>query len=122
MEMRHQLPAMFALIEDQAIAFFQAKFLGDLFSYQQGIAQQFRVFGLAQVADVFLGHDKQVDRRLRRDVFDDDEILILVDGVGFQFSADDFAENILDHEINADARARPLRILCRTTATRTVFL
>lgn len=87
MQVVHALSSSFAVIGDKAevlnIVFFRQIPCGEQnFAQQLGVS----VLGFVQAADVFFGDNQQVRRRLRVEVFKDQDIFVLVDDLAFYFA------------------------------------
>src|SRR5439155_2801802 len=76
-------------------------------SGQKTAAEHLRVPGLHRHdrADVALGDDEQMDRRLRIDVLEREDRVVLVLDVGLARARDDAAEDAVGHEARPDAPA-----------------
>ena len=77
-------------------------------------ADDFGVFcgRLLQSADMLLGNDQHMRRRLRVDVFKSVDVLIFIDFFGRYLTSDDAAEQTISH----DRSVTKLQILVNTTS------
>src|SRR4029077_160202 len=91
----------------------QPPVLADLAGRQKAPADDLDVRGLHchYRADVALGNDEQMNRRLRVDVLECQDRVVLVLDVGLALARDDATEDAVRHEVRPDAPAimTPLR-------------
>ena len=68
-------------VVDRAVTIFDAALASDLRRYELAIAENFSILGLGllQAGNVPLGDDEYVGRRLRIDVFEDIDLVVLID-------------------------------------------
>jgi hypothetical protein len=90
----HGLAAVFASVDDDAIAFAEAFVAGDCGCHMKEMTEKVTVFciGVVERGKVFAGNDENVDRRLRMNVGEGVTQLVLVDGGGGDGAIGDFAE------------------------------
>ena len=94
-EMVHGLPAVFAGVDDGAIALGEALASGDLGGDPEQVAEEGarRIFlTICHGNDVLARGDEDVDRRLRVDVREGVAQIVLINGCGRNASVNDFAE------------------------------
>ena len=97
-EVIDRLPPVGTGVDDQAVARCgEALLFGDLAGFEQQVAEQGAVLGsgVLHAGDDFLGDDEDVRRGLGLDVAESQTIVVLIDDVGGNFAADDFAKNSL---------------------------
>src|SRR5262245_63882944 len=107
------LAAFQPAVHAQAVAALgQALVLSDLASGQETAAEHLGVARLHRHdrADVALGDDQQMDRRLRVDVLEREDRVVLVLDVGLARARDDAAENAVTHAVCPDAPAIMTRL------------
>jgi hypothetical protein len=88
------LAAIFAGVDDDAVAFGKALVAGDLRGGLEKMAEEFAVLsaGVVERCEMFSGDDENVDGRLRMNVGEGVAELVLVDGGGWNGALSDFAE------------------------------
>ncbi len=88
------LAAVFASVEDDAVAAIQLSSARDLRRDGQQVAEQWRMFGgcLCLRGDVLFGDDEQMGGGLRTDVGEDDAEVVFVYAVCRNLTLYDFAE------------------------------
>jgi hypothetical protein len=81
-------------VEDGAVALLDVALAGDLGGGQVAAADQFGVggLGLFQSGNMFFGNDEDVGGGLRVDVFEGENVVVLVDFLGGNFAAQNAAE------------------------------
>lgn len=94
MQMEDRLSCARSNVEDGPVALLDVALAGDLRGGQMAAADQFGIFGLGflQSSEMFLGHDQHVRGRLRIDVFEGEDVLVLVNFLRGNLAADDAAE------------------------------
>jgi len=104
MQVRHGLPRVRAIVEDQPIAVsLEAEFLGDFGGLEQKVAEDLviRGSGFGDARDRFLRNDQHVRRCLRFDIAESDDQIVLIDNRGRDFPGDDFLEQSFAHRVDA---------------------
>ena len=98
MEMVYHLAAVFARIDDDAIAAIQLPRTGEIGSGRHHMPQQLSVFGhrLRLGDDVLLRNDEQVGRGLRVDIGKSDAEIVFKDTVRRNFALYDLAEQTVN--------------------------
>ena len=86
-----------ANVEDGAVSLLDVALAGDLSGGQMAAADDFRVggLGLFQSSKMFFGNDKDVRGGLRFDVFEGEDVVVLVNFLGWDFTADHAAEQAI---------------------------
>jgi hypothetical protein len=81
-------------VEDGAVSLLDVALASDLCSGEVAAADDFRVdgLGLSQSGEMFFGNDKDVRRGLRFDVFEGEDMFVLVNFFSEDFAADHAAE------------------------------
>jgi hypothetical protein len=100
MDVRHGLSRFFPEIDHQAVPFFRTVFLSNNFTYGRKELPEEAVVRRADFMDagkVFARQRKQVEGRLRVDIFDYDHIVVFVNAMRRDLITDDFAENTVAH-------------------------
>ena len=94
MEVEDGLAGAGADVEDGAVAVFDVALAGDVGGGEVAAAYQFGVFGLGffESGEVFFGDDQDVGRGLRVDVFEGEDVFVFVNLFGWNFTAEDAAE------------------------------
>lgn len=94
MQMEHRLPGILAVVDDQPERIANAELPRHLAGCKQQVAQQSLVFqiGIGQSGNFLLRHQQHMGRRLRVDIAEGEAMLVFVDDVGWNGTADDFAE------------------------------
>jgi len=84
-------------VEDGAVSLLDVALAGDLGSGEVAAANDFRISGLGffQSGEMFLRNDKDVRRGLRFDVFEGEDMFVLVNFLGRDFAADHAAEEAI---------------------------
>jgi len=93
-EVEHGLSGAGADVEDGAVALLDVALAGDVGGGEVAAADEFGVggLGLFQSREMFLGDDENVRGRLRVDVFEGENVVVLVNFTGGNFALDDAAE------------------------------
>ena len=96
MDLEHGLATVPVAVHDDAVAVLGQAFL--LRVRGRGQREAADDFGLSRLqvverGHVHLGHEQHVHRRLRGDVAEGDEVLVLMDDIGGQFAPDDLVED-----------------------------
>ena len=101
------LAAVFAGVDDHAVAFAEAFVAGDRGGSVQKMAEQIAVLnaGVVERGEMFTGNDENVDGRHRMNVGEGVAELVLIDGGGGDRTIGDFAE---DAGHGSTSRARPV--------------
>lgn len=104
-EMIHGLAAVFAGVDDDAIAFAKALVAGDCGGCREEVAEQIAIrgAGIVERGKVFAGNDENVDGRLRVEIGEGVTELVLVDGGGRDGTIGDLAEEA-GHGVTSLAR------------------
>ena len=100
MQVRHGFAGVGAVVEDEAVAaFFQAEFLRDFGGFEQQMAEGLMIFGagFGEARNRFPGNDQNMRRRLRIDVAEGDDLVVLEDDVRRNFAGDDFFKESFAH-------------------------
>jgi len=94
-QVKYGLPGAWSHVEDSAVSLLNLAFARDYRGSQMASANEFRIhrFCLLESRDMALGNDKDVRRRLRMDVFESEDMLVLVDLLRAGFAADDATED-----------------------------
>ena len=119
MQVWHRFTAVGAVIEYEAEAIIrQAQFPGDNGGFQEQMAEQGLVFQrrFGDARDGFLRDQEDVGWRLRGDVVEADDQVVLIDNPGRDFTRDDFFEKGLAHncifrEAHHRARSKAVALL-----------
>jgi hypothetical protein len=84
-------------VENRAVALLDVALAGDVGGGEVAAADEFGVCGLSffQSGEMFLGNDENVCGRLRIDVFESEDMVILVNFSGGNFALDDAAEEAI---------------------------
>ena len=92
--MKDRLSGAGADVEDGAVSLLDVALACDLGGGQVAAADDFGVggLGLSQSGKMFFGNDENVRGRLRFDVFEGEDVFILVNFVGRDLAADHAAE------------------------------
>jgi len=100
MQVKHGLAGTGPDIEHRAVPVFNAALARNVRSCEMTAANGFRVFGLSffQSADMLLGNDQHVRRRLRVDVLKRVGVFILVNFLRGNFTGDNPAEQTVSHD------------------------
>jgi hypothetical protein len=95
--MKDGLSGAGADVEDGAVALFDVALAGDLGGGEVAAADQFGVgcFGLFQSGKMFFGDDENVGWGVRVDVFEGEDVFVLVNFLGGDFAAEDAAEEAI---------------------------
>ena len=95
MQMWHTFACIGTAVDDDAKTGLQLKFLCQLARCQQQFAEELSIprRSVRQPWNDSLGHDQNVDRRLRIDVTKRKDIVIFENDFGGNLSGDDFFEN-----------------------------
>jgi hypothetical protein len=93
-EMLDALAAVGAGVDDGAIAFGEPLLAGDFSGSAEKVADERLLFGgdLVERVEVLAGHDEDVDGSLRVDVGEGVAEVVFVNGLGGNFTLEDFAE------------------------------
>jgi hypothetical protein len=96
-EMKHGLTGAGADVEDGAVSLLEVALAGDLGGGEVAAADDFGVGGLGffESGKMFFGDDQDVSGGLRVDVFEGEDVVVLVDFVGGDFAAEDAAEEAI---------------------------
>jgi hypothetical protein len=83
-----------------SIAIFDAALARYFGGGELAIADKFRIFGcrFLESVEMFLGNDEHMGRSLGIDIFEGESVLVFVDFLGRNFSADDAAEQAIIHD------------------------
>ena len=94
MQVEDGLSSAGADVEDGAISLFDVALAGDLRGDEVAAADDFGVGGLSffQSRKMFLRNDEDVRGRLRFDVFEGEDVFVLVNSFGRNFAPDHAAE------------------------------
>ena len=94
MQMMHALTAILALVDDDAVAVFEAEFPRECRNLFKTALEKLRAFFVhfGQQGKMLLGNAQVVQLRLGFDVPDDDQIVILVHPLGRNLTADDLTK------------------------------
>lgn len=100
MEMGDSFPAVGAIVDDEAVAgLIEFELAGDLLGSGEKVAENRVIFrgngGMAGM--VLFGNEKNVDRGLGGDVAEGQDVIVLVDNVGFGLAVDDPLEDGFGH-------------------------
>jgi len=82
----NRLPAIFALIHDQSVAIRQAFLLGDLSSCVQKVLVLTIWWNCGHPRDFVLRHDQNVDRCLRLNIAESEDVFVFVDDICRNFA------------------------------------
>lgn len=96
-KMEHRLSGAGADVENGAVSMLNVALAGDLGGGEVAAADDFGVggLGLLQSGEMFLGDDENVGGGLRVDVFEGEDVVVLVDFFGGNFAAEDAAEKAI---------------------------
>ena len=96
-EVKYGLPGAWADVEDGAVSLLDVALARDLGGGEVAAADDFRVgrLGLFQSGKMFLGNDENVRGGLRFDVFEGEDVFVLVNFLGRDFAADHAAEEAI---------------------------
>ena len=100
MQVKNRLTGPRSDIEHRPVPVFNAALARNVRSHKITAADGFRVFGLSffQSADMLLGNDQHVRRRLRVDVLKRVGVFILVNFLRGNFTGDNPAEQTVSHD------------------------
>jgi hypothetical protein len=95
--MKDRLSGAEADVEDGAVSLLDVALAGDVGGGEVAAADQFGVggFGLFQSGKMFFGDDEDVRGGLRIDVFEGEDVVVLVNSLGGDFAAEDAAEEAI---------------------------
>jgi hypothetical protein len=84
-------------VEDGAVALLDVALAGDVGGGEVAAADEFGVggFGLFQAGEMFLGNDEDVRGRLRVDVFEREDVVVLINFFRGNIALDDAAEEAM---------------------------
>lgn len=94
MEVEDGLSGTGADVEDGAVALLDVALAGDVGGSQMAAADEFGVGGLSflQSRKMFLGNDENVCRRMGMNVFESEHMIVFINFLGWNLTADDTAE------------------------------
>ncbi len=95
--MENRLSGAGAHVEDRAVSLLDVALAGDLGGGEVAAADDFGVggLGLFQSGKMFLGNNENVRGGLRVDVFEGEDVVVLVNFFGGDFAAEDAAEEAI---------------------------
>ena len=98
MEVENGLSGAGADVEDGAVALLEVALAGDVGGGEVAAADEFSVGGLGffQPSKMFPGNDEYVRGSLWLDVFESEDVVVLVDFFRWNFAAEDSAEQACD--------------------------
>ena len=122
MEVEDGLSGAGADVEDGAVALLEVALAGDVGGGEVAAADEFSVggFGFFQTGKMFFGNDQNVRGGLRVDVFEGEDVFVLVNFLRGDFAAEDAAEEAvgishvwypLAETIAQGERKKPIRYL-----------
>ncbi len=111
MEVEDGLSGTRADVEDGAVSPLDVALAGDVGGGEVATADDFGVggLGLFQSGKVFLGDDENVRGGLRVDVFEGEDVVVLVNFLGGDFTAEDAAEEAVRGRVSHGFRGNWLR-------------
>lgn len=101
-QMRHGFASVRAVVDHQPVAAFQIQFLRNLGGFEQQMAEQLVVVrrGLGDARHALFRENQNMHRRLRGDVADGEDQIVLINDVRRDFARGDFLEKGFVHNIS----------------------
>jgi hypothetical protein len=96
--MEYGLPCAGTNVEDGAVSLFDVALAGDLRGGEMAAANDLRIgsFGFFQSCEVLFRNNEHMCRRFRIDIFEGEDVFVLVNFLGRNFAADDATEEAVD--------------------------
>jgi hypothetical protein len=100
-EVEHGLSGPLPDVQHGAVAILNRPLSGNVRRGEEATANEFRVFWLSflQARNMFLGKDEYVRRALGVDIVKGEGVLVFVDFLGGNFTADNTAEQTISHNL-----------------------